>query len=65
MASLEYLQKQLQRDYYACTLTDDDRAQFYLTNDDLIDEKPAGHSEHRLLFDKVLSAYHKPNVSAS
>ena len=62
MSSLECLQKQLQREYYSLTLTDD-RMQFYLTNNDLIDQKPAGYHESRLLFDKVLSSYHKPNVS--
>ena len=66
MATLEYLQKQLQREFYAYTDDLTDRTPFYLTNqnDDLIEDEKA-RSEHRLLFDKVLSSYHKPNVSVS
>lgn len=72
MGSLEYLQKQLQREYYSVTLNEEDLNedlsdgdQIYLTNGDLInDAKLTGHSEHKMLFDKVLSNYHKSNVSS-
>lgn len=73
MATLEYLQKQLQREYYSVTLNDEDdlieddlanRSPIYITDDDPFDEKLASHSEHKMLFDKVISNYHKSNVSS-
>lgn len=60
MGSLEYLQRQLQKEYYS--LTDGDKNEFY-DESLIIQNKLKDYDEHRKLFDKVLSNYYYANVS--